>query len=357
MTLANDKLTITKEKRFENCLICLFRPSLYFGYTGITPLKFSCDHSQRPVAFTFGKSWVSLSIATVLLIINLIVGYLKIRILFESRMDTREDFLHVIAIAIHFLGAYLFWVGVKIGSDMKMTELRGISEVTSYCETVGFILFEESFVRMAHYVIYGFIALFLSLECFVIAIFSFKGDFSSKAFHKLWTSTCVFMQGTISTHFMMLQMVLLHMLQRILAQIKLTMDNRLNANAKPRHEQQPFLLRIRVLHRIYESAYLNFIQIEKFINPAFLIWWNTILTINIVCAYLVLNAFMIQEPLETEQVFLILQHCATLAGLTIFLIIMEIIANVVSRLQFVFICEFCVLLLFPYYCGIYILKI
>lgn len=333
------KKATSKEKRFQNCLVCVFRPAFYFGYTGITAIKFSCDHSQRPVSFTLERSWLSTGISATLFVSNIAVGFLNVNELFEDHEDIRGNFLLIGTIAIHFLAAYLFSIGAT-SAQKKINELRGIAELTKYCENAGFILFEESFVRMAHKVTYIFIISFVLLEIFSVTHFALKGDFSSSAFLILCTKTCIFMQGTVSTHYMLLQLVLLHMFQRILNEIKFTVESRLRIRLIKvdliikGHQNviRSFIARITKLRRIYESAYLNFIEIDNIMNPAFLIWWNMILSINVVCAYVFLNSIIFQTPLDLEQLLYILQHCGTLIGLIIFLIMMEVIADVVSSL-------------------------
>lgn len=338
-SVVENKEVTSKEKRFQNCLVCVFRPAFYFGYTGITAIKFSCDHSQRPVSFSLERSWLSTGISACLFVSNVAVGFLNVNALFEDREDIRNNFLLVSTIAIHFLAAYLFSIGATVPKK-KINELRGIAEITKYCETAGFILFEESFVRMAHNVTYTFIISFVLLEVFSITHFALKGEFSCNAFLILCTKTCIFMQGTVSTHYMLLQLVLLNMFQRILAEIKITVENRLNNKdiktdltvKADQNVSRSFVARIQQLRRIYESAYLNFIEIDNLMNPAFLIWWNMILSINVVCAYVFLNSIVFQKPLDLEQLLYILQHCGTLIGLIIFLIMMEFIADVVSYL-------------------------
>lgn len=335
MSFENNNQVVDKPKHFQSCIVCLFRPSFYFGYGGITPVKFRCDHSQTPLFFSLELSWLPLINAAVLMICNSILGFLNIYTLYEDHINTWDDFLILDAITIHFLAAYLFWLAI-LNAKMKINELRGIGELTRDCENAGLIVFNITFVRFAHFMAYACIALFVSIEMLILGIFFFEADFSYKAFQRLCTDTCIFLQGPMSTHFLLLQIVLLHLFQVILSEIKSTAKNRLNDdktdlqnNSTAKHY---FLPRICHLHRLYRSAYLNFMQSSEYINGGFLLWWNIVLVNNVICVYVILNSIMTGEFLKMEQIFFILLHSGTLGGLIIFLVVMGIFANVVSYL-------------------------
>lgn len=324
---------LKKGNIFRNCLICLFRPAFYFGCTGITAIKFRCDHSGSSVAVFLERSILSTFISITLLIINIVFGYLNILTLSEKEILTREDVLVLNAAAIHFIAAYLLWTGAYKAQN-KIREIRGIAELTKACEGAGLILFDDQFARMAHYIVYAFIAVFASLEVSTIYYMAaINKDFSLKAFERLWTNTCIFMQGTISTHYMLLQLVMIRLFQKIVIEIKLTAQQRFNGIEVSKQDQdmrEPFSSRLRSLHRIYQSAYLNFMELNNFIDPAFLIWWNIVLIANVVCAYVLLNSIMMHEPLELQSMFFLLLHYGTLLGLISFLILMGTLAGVVS---------------------------
>lgn len=324
---------IANEKRFQNCVICIFRPVFYFGYTGITAIKFSCDHSRRPVSFSMERSWLSTSLAAFLLFVNIIFGFLNAYTLYDSHMNLKDIIFLLSAIAIHFIAAYLFLTGI-FRAQMKINELRGIAELTRDCENAGLIVFDTAFVKMAHYIVYTFIGFFVSMEILTLVIFTLRGDYSLKAFRRLFTDTCIFMQGTISTHFMMLQLILLRLFQRILSEIKTTAEERFNNIELHNNdiEKLSFPARIRYLHRLYQSAYFNFMEIGNFINPMFVVWWNIVVIDNVICVYVILNSIMIKEPLAMEYIFFILLHTGTLGGLITFLIVMGMFAEVVSYL-------------------------
>lgn len=333
MWFISDK-TVKKGKRFQNCIVCLFRPAFYFGYTGITAIKFSCNHSRRPVTVFLERSILSTYIAICLLIINIIFGCLNILTLLDRHIVTREDFLVLNAAGIHFLAAYLFWVGAY-NAPKKINEILGIAELTKVCEDTELLLFDESFARMAHYIVYACIAGFVSLEVSMIYhVIGMNRDLSLKTFKRLWTDTCVFMQGTISTHYLLLQLVMIRLFQKILAEIKLTVQRRFDDNVEGSRNAQTirgsFSLRLQILHRIYQSAFLTFMELDKFINPAFLIWWNVVLIENVICAYILINSIMMNEPLGLQNLFFLLLYYGTLLGLTSFLVLMGILADVVS---------------------------
>lgn len=334
MVVNNTKAT--EQKRFQNCLVCIFRPAFYFGYTGITAIKFDCDHTQRPVSFSLERSWLSTCIAIFLMAANGTCGTLNTYVLYGSHITGWDDFLLLGAIGIHFIAVYLFWVGIS-RTKTKIIELRGLAELVRDCEKAGFIIFDASFVKMAHYIVYAFVTLFVSLEVLTMSIFWLRGDFSLKAFRRLFTNNSVFMQGTVSTHFMLLQLVLLQLFQKILSEIKLTAENRVTSVEDEKLQtdsvlRRSFPSRIRYLHRLYQSAYLNFMEISNFVNPAFVFWWNIVIIDNIICAYAILNSILNHEPLAMDNLFFILLHTGTLGGLIIFLIVMGMLADVVSCL-------------------------
>lgn len=323
-------------KTFQSCIVCILRPALYFGCVSITPITFRCDHSQKPLSFSLELSWLSLSIAVILLLWNFVFGSLNIYSLYENHIKTWDDFLLLDAVSIHFLAVYLFWIGIY-NVKMKTNELTGIGELTRNCENAGLAVFNKTFVRLAHYIVYIFVISFLSLEVLVVGLFLHKADFSLKAVRRLCTDTCIFMQGAVSTHFAVLQMVLLRLFQVILSEIKLAAEIRINEEKTNKlhknsiTDKHHFLSRICHLRRLYKGVYLNFMQFSEYINGGFLIWWNIVLMNNVLCVYVILNSIMTGEYLKMDDVFFILLHCGTLIGLTTFLIIMGIFANVVSN--------------------------
>lgn len=82
MSFISDK-NAKKVKPFQNCLVCLLRPSFYFGYSGITAIKFRCNHSLRPVTVSLERSILTTCIAITVLIINVIFGCLNILTLLD----------------------------------------------------------------------------------------------------------------------------------------------------------------------------------------------------------------------------------------------------------------------------------
>lgn len=340
MLLENKSPIIAKPMHFKSCVVCLFKPTFYFGFGTITPAKFRCDHSQIPIFYSMELSWLSITIATILLICNLILGSLNIYGLYKDHINSWDDFLLLDAITIHFLAAYLLLAGIR-NAKLKINELHGIAELTKHCENAGLIVFDESFVRVAHYMTYACIVLFVSLEVVFLGIFFIEADFSYKAFKRLCANTCIFLQGTVTTHFMLIPFVVLQLFQVILSEIKLAVENRLNNVDKTYNlhvndstARKYFLSKICHLHRLYRSAHLNFMQTSEYINGGFLVWWNVVLANNVICVYVILNSIMTGKFLKMEQIFFILLHCGTLCGLTIFLIVMGMISNVVSYLSF-----------------------
>lgn len=259
--------------------------------------------------------------------------------LFDRHAVTKEDFLVWNAAAIHFLAAYLLWIGA-FNVQMKIKELRGIAQLTAVCEDAGLILFDESFAKMAHYIVYISIVAFVSLELLVIIVVAINKDYSLKIFKRLWTDTSIFMQCTINTHYMLLQLVMIRLFQKLLAEIKCTTEKLFDGKtAWPRNDEdsikQSFSSRLQILHRLYQGAYLSFMDLNNFINPAFLIWWNVVLIGNIVCAYILINSIMLHQPLGLHNLFFLLLYYGTFIGLVGFLILMGVLTNVVSFCNFI----------------------
>lgn len=256
------------------------------------------------------------------------------------------------AAGIHFIAAYLLWVGARY-AQIKIKEIRGIAELTKACENAGLILFDEPLARKAHYIVYISIAAFASLEISAICLVAMNRDFSLKSIKQLWTDTSIFMQCTVNTHYMLMQLVMIRLFQKLLAEIKLTVERRFDGNAEGSKNDQDmkgsFLSRLRILHRLYQSAYLNFTELEKFVNPAFIIWWNVVLIDNVICAYILINSFMMHEPLGLQTLFFMLLYYGTFVGLIIFLILMGTLASVVSLLFVAFL----LILLFHIYTNMF----
>lgn len=319
--------TQKSSKRFENCFICFFRPVLRFGYTGITALNFECDHSKRPFHTSLKRSWLATSIAFLLSAFFFTVGSHNAYTVYGTNISSRDDVLLVGAVMINSIAAYLFLFGV-VKTKAKIREIDGLSEIVKDSERMKIIFLDEPFVRKAHKLVHVLIAMFVSLQVFTVLMFVFIGDYSLKAFKKLCTDTCVFMQGTVGSHYVLLQLVLLHMFQKVSAEIREACENRLNRQASCK---QQFLTKIQQLGRLYESVYLNFVETDKFQSPAFLVWWNIVLLVNTLATYIIIVSILIREPLDITQLLFTLKVCGCLVGIIIYLVEMEITAAVVSQ--------------------------
>lgn len=321
------------DKRFQNCFICFFRPALHFGRTGITVLNFHCDHSQNGVKCSLERSWPATVITTILALVIFLVGLHNAYALYGTKMRTREDVLHLEAIMLNFIAAYLLSVGVR-RTEIKISDLKGIIELLKYGEEMGIIFLDKSFVKMGQRVTLSIITMFITLQSCTVLIFISRGDFSFTAFKGLCTDTCVFMQGTLATHYITLHLLKLHMFKKVLHKMEQIVDDRLN-NA--RLSEQAFSTAISHLCRLYSCTYLNLLEDDKFVGPAFLIWWNTILAGNILTAYVLITSAMMQLPLDVANIIFILKVYGCLIGVTIYLVVLEITAAVVSALNvFVF---------------------
>lgn len=324
-------------KRHENCFICFFRPALFFGWTGVTVLNFHCDHSVRPTKCEFQRSWLATSLSVVLSLAILFVGLHNSYILLGTRVITREDFLFLGTIMINFIAVYLLSVGFR-RAQMKVTDLQGIAELTRFGEEMGIRFFDETFVKSGQTLTYALITMFVSLEIITITIFFVLGDFSLNSFKNVCTDTCVFMQGTLGTHYITLHLVKLNMFQKVLDKIKFIAENRLNVSERDdvdsiRSSEQCFEADIRRICRLYSAIYVNFLEDDRFVGPALLIWWNTILSINVVSAYVVLNSIIIQKPLDLVSVSFILKIYGCMVGVIIYLAEMEVTSAVVSSIH------------------------
>lgn len=319
-------------KRYENCLICFFRPALVFGYTGITPVNFYCDHSERPVKCFLKRSLMGTTISAFLCVIVLFVAIHSAYSLYGNKVSTRDDVLLLGTVMINFIAMYLLTVALRF-EDIKIKELEGIIQLITDGEQMGITFLDKEFVGSCLILIFALITMFVSLEVFTVLIFIIAGDFSFSAFKRLCTDTCVFMQGTVGTHYIALQLLLLHMFQKVLHKLKETLESRLSNNSTKKSSStshEIFATNVRRICRFYKSLYLNFLEENKFMGPAFLIWWNTILAVNIISVYVVLNSIMIQEPLGIVSIFFVLKFYGCMVGIMIYLTEMEVTAAVVS---------------------------
>lgn len=323
-------------KRYQNCFICFFRPALLFGYTGITPINFHCDHSERPVKCFLKRSWLGTSISGVLCATISFFGIHSAYALCGAKISTREDVLLVGALMINFVAAYMMSVPLRF-VEIKIRELEGIVELVKNGEEMGMIFLDRQFVKTCLTLSLGLITMFVSLEVFTLVVFWRAGDYSWVAFKSLCTDTCVFMQGTVGTHYVTLHLLLLHMFQKIQVRLKETLENRLNGRTEERISSSPrsvspeiFEREIRRICRFYKSIHMNFLEDNKFLGPALLIWWNLVLAVNIMCVYVVLNSIIIQEPLGIVSIIFILKVCGCMVGIIIYLAEVEVTAVVVS---------------------------
>lgn len=317
----------------QNCFICCFRFALLFGYTGITPLNFHCDHSKRPVKCSLERSRLGTLISALSCTIALCVGVHNAYTLYGTKISSREDVLHLEAVMVNFIAMYLITLPLRF-QNIKLRELEGIIQLISYGEKIGIICLDKSFVKTCTRLILTLILLFVSLEVFTVVHFLITADFSLTAFKTLFTDTCIFMQGTVGVHYISLHLLLLHIFQKILYKLKYTLKSRLRHNTKETNlalaSHKYFAMEIRRICRFYKSIHLNFLEDNKFLGLGFVIWWNTVLAVNIISVYVLLNSIMIQEPLETSSLFFILKVYGCMVGIVIYLAEMEVTASVVS---------------------------
>lgn len=325
-------------KRNDNCFICFFRPALIFGYTGITPINFHCDHSGHPVKCSLKRSWLGTSISAVLFIVVLFVGAHNAYTLYGTKISTREDVLLLGAVLINFIAAYLLSVGLR-NANIKIRELRGIIQLVEDADKMGIKFLHDTFVKRGQTLTFTLITLFVCLQLFTIAAFFINGDFSFTAYKRLCTDTCVFLQGTLGTHYITLHLLLLNMFQKVLDKMKEILETRLDAADLNKNDsdsinssQQIFDKEVRRICRFYKSIYLNLLEEDHFTGPALLIWWNAIVAANIVSVYVLLKSMMMQEPLGMVSILFMLKIYGCMMGVIIYLFEMEITAAVVSCL-------------------------
>lgn len=321
-------------KLYENCFVCFFRPALLFGWTGITVLDFHCDHSVRPVKCFFKRSWPATFVSIVLSLMILFVAIHNGYTLLGTRIKTREDVLFLGAVMIDFSAAYLLSVGFR-RAQIKINDLQGIAELARSAEEMGICFFNKSFVKAGRIVTYMLITMFVFLGMVTIIIFFVIDDFSLEAFKNLCTDMCVLMQGTLGVHYVILFQVKLHIFQRLQERIRHVTENRLKVTEGEDVDSvyssgQCFEVEIRHICRLYSGVYQNFLEDDRFVGPAHLIWWNTVLTINVLNAYVMLNSIMIQQSLDLVSVSFMLKIYGCMLGVTINLFQMEAIAAVVS---------------------------
>lgn len=253
-----------------------------------------------------------------------------------AKISTREDVLLLGAVIIDFIAVYMLSVSLRC-EHIKIKQLDGIIQLIKDGENTGIIFIDKQFVKTCSILIVALITMFVALELFTVVVFWIAGDYSWAAYRRLCTDTCVFMQGTVGTHYVTLHFLLLNMLQKTLLRLKDILDRRLNDStdeninrSPPSVLQEIFVREVRHFCRFYRSVHMNLLEDNNFVGPAVLIWWNAVLAVNIISVYIMLNSIMIQEPLGVVSIFFILKVYGCMIGIIIYLAEVEVTTSVVS---------------------------
>lgn len=326
-----------KKTPHKNCFICYYRPSLNFGCVTMTLVSFGCDHSQRPVRYFMKRSWVASTIALLIVASMVTVGFHHTYVLYESSVKTRESVLLLCYISIDFAGAVLLTWMITFKIETLINEFKGWMEIIKECEAMGIIILDNTFMMKAHIVLYVSIAVYVALEISTLVVYIFHEDYSLQTFEWLCTDAYIFMQDSVNTHYLMAHLLLRHSFRKVLFEMEETLRTRMECNVNDwlsvRYISQPFRMKMRRLLRTYESIYLNFLEMAKFMHPAFLIWWNMTLIVNITCAYVLINSIIIGQPLDLFDLIFVVNHYGCFLLAVGFLFAMEMIAKLVSNFE------------------------
>lgn len=331
---------------YKNCFVCDFKVVFVFGCLTLAPIKFNCPHSSTPTEIKFEPSRICLM--TVSLIVT-ISGAAMVYVFWEllTEPDSFQCFILFNELSIFFC-AFIMLLGVILKITEKARELQGIVEISKRATTHGLVLIDDKFVRKVKLFAYPVILLFTTTQFFAMLYFWYENSYTASSLITLLYNTIFLMEGTLVVHFVPLLMLYPLVFKKLSAEIRSTLKIRLLLCENLSQERFLKLLeaeetilikhtsqinmenKLQGLRNLYTSAFWNYKQHNKYINPTFLVWWLTITASTIVTVYLLIQCMIYERSLDFLTKLRILKVFVNMASVCIFFYLAEMTSNVVS---------------------------
>lgn len=331
------KWDTTRIPKFNNCIVCYLRPSLYFGCLSITALTFNCMHSQRPDKMFFRRSYFFTICGLILPHLMIAVGIYDIYSIITSDGDL-TFFVNESCIAL-LSGFLCIFANYKVTEKAK--DLKDLGNLIQEVEKQGLVLLDDLFAFKCWLFTWWVIVSCCILQVILTVRFVVVGNYS---FHTVKTAICdvyIIMEAMVGVHFLLMIFVFMHMFRKISVELKGLLSKKNTLQMK--HEYMIFNERVynfehsmQWLRRLYSSTFKNFMKINNFMSQCFLIWWNGVVIISTATHYLVIKN-IIEGSWSNEYIIVILKLYFGIFSITIYLGFMEALRIHVSLL-FLYIC-------------------
>lgn len=318
--------------KFNNCLVCYLRPSLYFGCLSITALKFNCIHNQRPSKVFFKRSYVFSICGLLLTNIMVAVGIYDIYTIITGDGDLtfviNESCIALLSGSLCMFGNY------KVTE--KAIDLRDLADLIEVAQKQGLVFLDDLFAFKCWIFTWWAILSCCVLQFILIAQFVIFGNYS---FHAVKTAICdlyILMEATVGVHFLLMIIVFIKMFNKISSELKelLLKKNRLKII---QHEYMildnrlyNFEHSIQWLRKLYSSAFIKFMSINNFMSQCFLFWWNGVVIISTATHYLAIKKFM-DGSWSNMYIIILIKLYFGIFSIAVYLGFMEVLHTAVSR--------------------------
>lgn len=322
----------TKIPKFNNCLVCYLRPSLYFGCLSVTALTFNCVHSRRPHEMFFKRSNLFSFIGLILPIVMIAVG------IYDSYSIITGD--GDLTFVINESCIALLSGTLCIFANYKVTErsnhLKDLGDLIEHVnETQNLVLLDDLFAFKCWIFTWWAILSCCGLQVILTIRFVLVGDYTFQAVKTAVCDIYIILEGTVGVHFLLMIIVFMQIFHKLSKELKKLM---LTKNVHERkheymvfdEEQYNFERSIKWLRKLYSSTFSSFKKVNNFMSQCFLFWWNGVVIISTVTHYLVIKS-VIEGNWTNEYIIIIIKLYFGIVSITVYLGFMEALHRQVSQ--------------------------
>lgn len=338
----NGRSLYSSTHQFGNCLLCVFKPVLYYGLVTTTMVNFNCNHCSTPPKISL-KISLKFNFIGWLIVIGIVATTAGTTYEFISvKMPLMEKMFVLNELLMDYSGMILYSMAV-LKSKYKVMELTGLAGIAEESQKFGIIYFEDVFVCRMRRLTYSMIIFFCLSHAGASMVFISNEDCSSSAIKIHFIGVAVFLESITFTHYVILILTFKHMFQRIFQELENLLQHKLldpllfaSRNIECGRfislSNVSFETKLQLLRRFYSSTVLIFIGLQQFLNPSLLIIWNAILILTTLGDNIIIKGVISGEYLSVIQNVMLMQIYGNLFGLYLLMIITDSILKLVRLL-------------------------
>lgn len=313
----------------------------------VAPLVCNCPHSSNPsknVEYRISPGLRFMSGMLCFLVILTLLANIQEYV--TAEMSTVDQYLMVNDILLCVIATFLFVIAFIL-TPQKVVELQCMAEAVADAEKRGIIFLDEKFVKKNLNLLYIGAVFIGTLEVALTIRFLMQGKFDLPSVRFYVSDFLFFVQGFLAIHYHNVQVVFPSCFARLHKHVKFALTQRLDVSEMiedadsrltPEEESEclvyssgrTFDEQMKELRRIYSSLVLCYKETEKFMNPSYIFF-----TIGAFASFTIKQVVLIkcvEYHIEFGITFIlaIIRPYVFLATTTIWLILVEVVADAVS---------------------------